>query len=153
MARPRRNLPGQTTIDAANCTLAEAQVWAGLLDHETGYALREAQALDQGCFTYQNPACPAVPSGSGPVEIALRQSQGLWFAMLTATCDYAYKSYGEATARNTDAAACVRDLVFQRQQVFWQRNTAGCGCNFDPAAPVLHYDREVVPVAFRKRDK
>jgi hypothetical protein len=43
VAGPCRNLPGQTRDGAAACSVREAQVWAGLLDHELGEALQAAR--------------------------------------------------------------------------------------------------------------
>lgn len=84
--------------------------------------------------------------------MALRQSQRVWIAMLTATCDFAHQSDGDATARRTFHASCLRDLVFARQLVFWRVRTEGTGRIRDPAEADLHYEGEVVPFAFRPPD-
>ncbi len=144
---------GPSTMDMATCVLLEAQVWAGFLDHDLGYTLAEARAADQGCFTYLNPAGPAQGTGPGPVEKVLRKAQALWIEMEAATCDFAYKADGEASMRNTDDAACVRDLVYSRQQFFWQSSHNGDGDNDDPAAADLRYDAQVAPFAFRPQDE
>ena len=140
---------GQTSLDTVFCMQVKANVWARMLDHELGAALVWAREVDLWCLTTHDWVCDPTPKIPGQVELSLRRSQRLWIQMLLATCDFAYKKFGNGSGRTTSYAGCVRDLVFERQQFFWVENTQGDGSNVDPALAWLRYDSEVVPFPFR----
>lgn len=140
---------GSNTIELAFCRKLEAATWAVLLDHELAYNVLEAKYIDARCATDWRGICMA-PGGKSLVEETLRRSQVAWVAMLSTTCDYKYRAVAYTSARNPDYTACLRELVYERHQFFWRRDSAACECNIDSQLEDLHYDGEVVPFAFRR---
>ncbi|MBI1172062.1 hypothetical protein GC209_11730 [bacterium] len=142
---------GSNTLELSRCLLLEARTWAVLLDRALAYNVQQAQLVDAQCATKAwNRLCQLEPDGVSRVEETLRRAQVAWVAMLSTTCDYRYKLVQQTSAREPDHAACLRRLVFERQQLFWRHDSAGCDCNIDLQLQGLHYDGEVVPFAFRR---
>lgn len=142
---------GSNTIELSQCRQLEAQTWAVLLDHELAYNVQQAKFVDAQCATKEwKNLCNLEADGISRVEETLRNSQVAWVAMLSTTCDYKYKRVQQFSARNPDYTDCLRRLVFERHQLFWRTDSAGCACNIDPRLQDMHYDGEVVPFVFRR---
>jgi uncharacterized protein YecT (DUF1311 family) len=139
---------GSNTIELSECRELEAATWAVLLDHELANALNKARFVDARCATDWKAVC-MVPNGLSLAEQTLRQSQADWVAMLSTSCDYKYRLASGTSAKNPDFTDCLRKLVFQRQQFFWQPASAGCECNIDQQLRDMHYDGMVVPFRYR----
>lgn len=140
---------GSNTLELSRCLLLEAATWAALLDHELAYNVQQAKLVDAQCAMKEwKTLCYLEPDGVSRVEETLRRSQVAWVAMLSTTCDYKYKLVQQFSAREPDHAACLRRLVFERHQLFWRYDSAGCECNIDLRLQDLRYDGEVVPFVF-----